>query len=551
MKGVRREYLIAAVMSAVVLICLAAFNALERPDDAGTADKNGEPDTSRFIVAIEDDPDTVDFQCTTINYTIAINVFDRLVETGVSHGRGVKIEPSLAKSWDISDDGRTYTFHLRDDVKFSNGSAFTSSDVLYTFNRLLTYPDSVNKDVAELIVGAEELESGESDSLEGIKLLGDYELSITLKEPFEAYLACLSMPGASILDEETTEKAGGLFGHDAEHTIGTGPYILSEWEPGKGMILPAWQECWSGPPKNEGLDLRFVSGPEEIDRMYGSGELDVLDIDDVRNSAEYYYRGDIYQDRQYKVQRICTMYIALNESVKPLDDVRVRKAMQLALNRPLLLDAIYSGRGSVVHGIYPQGLYGYNKNLEEIPYDPEAAAELMTESGHAGGFDLEIGVKASATQFEMDLIRLAASMWSEIGIRPQINVMTDKEFMDLRTTGRLPCYSAMWTADYNDPDNFVYTFFGNDRNTVFRSLNYSDEEVMKRVRDAKAIGDPRARIREYRDLEKKIIQEDAAWIPLFSRQYVYVTSERVTNLDASWNGSVKTRYRDITVREAE
>lgn len=551
MKGVKCEYLIAAVMSAVVLICLAAFNALSGPDEAARADQNGEPDTSRFIVAIEDESDTVDFQCTTINYTIAINVFDRLVETGVSHGRGVKIEPSLAKSWEISDDGRTYTFHLRDDVEFSNGSKFTASDVVYSFNRSLTYPDSVNKDVAELIVGAEELQSGESDSLEGIKILSDYDLSITLKEPFAAYLACLSMPGASIMDEETTEEAGELFGRDAEHTIGTGPYIFSEWNPDKGFILTAWPECWCGPPENEGLDLRFTSEPEEINRMYEDGELDVLDIDDVRNSAEYYYRGDIYQDRQHIVDRICTMYIALNESVKPLDDVRIRKAMQLALNRPLILDAIYSGRGEIVNGIYPRGLYGYNESLEEIPYDPETAAKLMAESGHAGGFDLEVGVRATATQFETDLVRLAASMWSEIGIRTTVKVMTDGEFMDLRTSGRLPCYAAMWTADYNDPDNFVYTFFGNDRNTSFRSLNYKDEEVMKRVTDAKAIGDPQERLREYHALEKKIIQEDAAWIPLFSRQYVYVTSKRVTNLDASWNGSVKTRYRDITVWETE
>jgi ABC-type transport system substrate-binding protein len=245
------------------------------------------------------------------------------------------------------------------------------------------------------------------------------------------------------------------------------------------------------------------------------------------------------------------MYIALNESVKPLDDVRVRKAMQLALNRPLILDAIYSGRGEIVNGIYPRGLYGYNESLEEIPYDPETAAKQMAESGHAGGFDLEVGVRATATQFETDLVRLVASMWSEIGIRTTVKVMTDEEFMDLRTSGRLPCYAAMWTADYNDPDNFVYTFFGNDRNTSFRSLNYKDKEVMKRVTDAKAIGDPQERLREYHALEKKIIQEDAAWIPLFTRQYVYVTSKRVTNLDASWNGSVKTRYRDITVGETE
>ena len=204
-----------------------------------TANQQGsmkEPDLSHFLVSVEDEPDTVDFQCTTIHYTIAQNVFNRLVEMESDENGDIEILPSLAKSWEISDDGRTYTFRLRDDVNFSNGSPLTASDVEYTFTRLLTHPDSCNRDIVDGILGAEALMNGETDQLEGFQVHGDHDFSITLEQPFEAFLACLSMPGASILDKETTEEAGSRFGTDPDWTIGTGSFILRKWNPGEGFL---------------------------------------------------------------------------------------------------------------------------------------------------------------------------------------------------------------------------------------------------------------------------------------------------------------------------
>ena len=123
------------------------------------------------------------------------------------------------------------------------------------------------------------------------------------------------------------------------------------------------------------------------------------------------------------------------------------------------------------------------------------------------------------------------------------------EFLNQRKSGSLACYSATWTADYNDPDTFFYTFFGDEENTRFRSLNYPREDIMEQVRQARTISDPEERIRKYYDLERIIAQEDAAWIPLFSRQYLYVASGRLKGMQASWNGSVKNEYRKMSVTE--
>lgn len=508
-------------------------------------------DTSRYVVAVEDEPDTVDFQCTTIHYTVATNVFNRLVEMENDGSGGVTIVPSLAESWEVSDDGRRYTFHLREGVSFSNGAELTASDVQYTLTRLLTYPGSCNRDIADGILGAGALERGEADRLEGFELLGDLDFAITLEQPFAAFLACMSMPGASILDEETTKAAGDRFGRDPECTIGTGSFILVKLEPGKGMLLRANPDCWQGPPRCEGLDLRFMTEPEEVRMLFEEGGMDVLDLDEVGNAIEYYLHGDIYRDRLYQVPRIAITYIALNESVAPLNDVRVRRALQLALDRTLLLDAVYSGRGALENGICPHGLYGFNPDLPEIPFAPGEAAALLAQAGYPDGFDLTVAVKSSSTQWEMTLMKMAAGMWGEIGVRATIEIMDENEFMRLRKNGELPCYTATWTADFNDPNNFFYTFFGNRENADFRSLCYADEAVMERVRNARMIADEGARLEEYRDLEQIIVQQDAAWIPLFSRQHYYVRSERVEELHSTWNGSVKNVYREIAIREQD
>ena len=506
------------------------------------------PDTSHFLIAVEDEPDTVDFQCTSIHYTIAQNVFNRLVEMENDENGEMEILPSLAKSWEISENGRDYTFHLQENVTFSNGSALTASDVQYTFERLLTHPDACNQDIVDIIEGAAALENGDAATLKGFKVLDDNSFVITLEQPFEAFLACLSMPGASILDEETTKEAGELFGKDPEWTIGTGSFILWKWTPGEGMLLTANKNCWMGAPKCEGLDLRFITDAGEIRRMFEAGEIDVLDLDETGNAAEFFIHGEKYQDRLFKVQRIGITYIAINESIAPLDNVQVRKAMQLALNRQSLLAAVYGDNGNIENGIFPHGLYGYNPELPEIPYDPAGAKELLAQAGYPDGFDLTISINSSSTRWELSVMNLAASMWKDVGINATIDVIDESEFMSQRKSGQLACYTAQWMADFSDPDNFIYTFYGNQHNTTFRSLCYPREDIMQRIQEARAISDRDARISEYRDLERIIVQEDAAWIPLYSRQRYYVTSERLEGIQASWNGSVKNKYREMSIK---
>ena len=527
--------------------CLSACAGGTGDGGAGSSEAEGEQ-AERFLVTVDDEPDTVDFQCTTIYYTVAYSVFDRLVETVVGPDGEASIVPSLAESWVISDDGLRYTFHLREGVKFSNGSPLTASDVYYTFVRLLTHPSSCNRDIAEGILGAEALEKHETDILEGFHVLNDRDFSITLEQPFAAFLSCLSMPGASILDQESTEKAGVRFGESAFHTVGTGPFVFYSWVPRDSIVLKANPDCWSGPPQYDGIRLLFVTDPVEERLMFENGELDILDLDNLSDAAEYFIHGDIYQDMLATVRQVGISYIALNESVTPLNNEKVRKALQLGLNRQMLLDAVYSGRGDLENGIFPRGLRGYNPDLDEIPCDPDAARELLKEAGYPNGFDLTFSVKTSSTALEREMAYMAVSMWKKIGVRAEVELLEEKTFMERRKAGKLACYTASWIADFDDPDNFIYTFFGDADNTRFRSLCYTNEAVMKRVRDARGIMDEEARMREYQELEKIIVHDDAAWIPLYSRVRFYVVGDRLQKFSACWNGRFTPSLRSMELK---
>ena len=537
-----------AALTAVILSLTACAGGSSSGAGRRSVETVGLTKTDGFLRFVEDNPNTVDPQCTSGYYTVALNVFDRLVEVQVDPETGSsEIAPSLAQSWTISPDGLTYSFHLEKGVTFSNGSPLTASDVHFTLTRLLTHPDSCNRDVAIAIKGAQALSEGAADTLAGFHAEGNYDFSITLERPYAAFLACLSTPGASILDEETVKEAGKRFGQVPAWTVGTGPFTFKEWVPGSRMLLAANKGCWSGPPRCDGLYIQIVSDSEAQRLLFENGSLDILDLDNMDEEAEFFVRGDIYQNKLRQGPRVGISYIALNASVEPLHDVRVRRALQLSLNRPLLLKALFGGRGALENGIFPHGLIGYNPNLPEIPYDPAEAVRLLKEAGYPEGFCFPLSCSAAATNSTKELLTLAAAMWQDIGVHAVLLELPEEEFMTQRKSGALACYSGTWSADFNDPDNFIYTFFGTEENTVSRSLCYADGEVMERVRNARAITDERERIREYQKLERKIAQEDAAWIPLFSKQHIFVVSDRVDGFQVPWNGWSSNSYRNVAV----
>ncbi len=510
--------------------------------------RGADVDTTGYLVAaLNADIQTADVQKTSKDYEIPFNIFDRLVDVEVDADGNSKIVPSLAESWDISDDGLEYTFHLRQGVKFHNGNDFTAEDVAYTFHRLLTVEGGVNTEFIDQIKGADELLAGETDTLEGVEVVDDYTIKVTLKEPFAGFLASISSPGVSIYDSEATETAGDQFGMDPAVTVGTGPFEFSSWSFNNQLVLTRNEDYWKGASALPGVVIKIIPDTETQSMMFESGELDILDLDYAADSVDRF--TETYPDQIVQGPRVGITYFTMNFNKEPFSDVRVRKAVQMSIDRQAILDALYGGRGQVEQGIFPHGIIGFNPDQEEINYDPEAAKALLAEAGYPNGFDMEIAADSSSSDTVTMALEIISDQLSEVGINAQIRNYDESTWLETRKSGELGSFMSTWSADYNDPDNFIYTFFGNEEKTKIRSINYPDTEVMARVAKARTIVDEDERLAEYRALEEKLIHEDAAWVPMFSRLHLFAVSKRVQGFAPLWSGLSDQVFYPISLSE--
>ena len=550
-----RKKLFVTLLSAVMLIgCFTGCGG----DSGGSGSTSYDDGFGENVLRI-----TYDHECesgdprqTTADYIIPLNIFDTLVTTVSTEDGGYELEPGLAESWEISKDGKTYSMHLRQGVKFTNGEEVTSDDVLYTVDSMLD-PEraALNSSWMDMIVGAQDVLDGRAESVEGTGIIihDDYNFDIVLNDSYAPFLATLSVPGWSILNREACEAAdeegGGpantVFGAEPEATIGSGPFILKEWVLNDYIYLEANEDYWRGAPEIDGILIKVVPDAETEKMLFDSGQIDIFDLDNARHLIPEYTESDEWKDNIVSKITLGTSYLSINENIEPFDDVRVRKALQMAIDRDTIREEMYEGTGENANGIYPPGLTGYNENLEEIPYDPEAAKELLAEAGYADGFDMTITQTADDSS-TLELNEIIQAQLAEIGVNVTIEQMDEASWYDIRATGELPMYMSTWYGDFNDPDNFIYTFFASSNNKS-RSFNYSNTDAIKRIEAARHITDEEERIKEYQDLEKLVIQDDAAWIPLFHAEKIRVVQDRVKGFVPHWAGWGDCSYYSVSL----
>lgn len=497
-------------------------------------------------IAFTEDPKNVDVQLTTDFYTLPLNVYDRLVDAETTEPGKSELVPALAESWDVSPDGKVYTFHLRQGVKFHNGEELTADDVTYTFDRMLDpKTKALSTDILDFIDGAKERLDGTATTVRGLEAVDKYTVRITLREPYGAFLALMASPAASIYNRKFTEPLGDQYGLTPETTNGTGPFKLEEYNLNDSQVLVANDEYYRGRPKLDRLIARVVGDAETLRLLFENDEIDIFDVDAAPTQLPYFAGSDQWKGQIRSGPRVGIYYYHINQALKPFDDVRVRKAFQMAINRQQILEKNFYGKGMIENGVMPRGVACYEP-ATPIEYNPQKAKELLAEAGYPDGVDIKLTQVSSWSSKWSDMNQIIQAQIKDAGFNASINTIDEAAYFATRKEGKVENYTQNWSADFNDPDNFFYTFFSRS-GTAVRAFNNNDETVFAALDKARTLTDPDERCALYREMNNRIVQEDAAWVPLFSLDHAYVVQPRVKNFVVPWNGWSDMSYYKMEV----
>jgi ABC-type transport system substrate-binding protein len=432
---------------------------------------------------------------------MARNVFNTLVRYKPGT---LDVEPELLAELPKADaDNVTYHFKLRTDVTFQNGAKLTSKDVKYTFERMLTPATKAqNTWVFESIKGSKDMLDGKATELAGFKVKDDASFDIILDKPYGVFVQLLATPPASIYPAEYAKQQGDQF---ARKPIGTGPFMLKDWQPNQVIKLeknPNYFE--KGLPYLDGVEYKVI--PDESTRWleFVKGNTDeatppTADLADAKTSGKYQW---------IEYTTLNTYYLSLD--LNTFKDKRVREAISLAIDRDKILKTVWNNQGAVAKTFVTPGIPGAMTSAPGFKYDPARAKQLLAD---AGVKNLKIEAWQRGTDKINDTSLAIQQMLKEVGIDFQVKMVDKAAFSAARKEGNIPANYGNWYADYADPDNYLYTYF-HTGSSKSMSVNLSDPAVDKVLDDAQGLADQAQRQKMYQDLEKKLVYDEYMIIPL-------------------------------------
>lgn len=448
-------------------------------------------------------------------------IYSNLVTVGY---KDFTIMPDAAKSWDTSKDGRTITFHVRNDVYFGDGTKLTANDVKFTFERCFD-PNgpAFSSGVVDYylspakIVGGQAKMDAKASAVSGIKVLDDYTISFTLEQPFAPFIQILAIPSFGILSEKAMKQMGDTY---FAHPVGSGPFYVKEWQRGSHILYAANLKYFKGRPALDAVHVDIVEDENTQVLKFEKGEIDALQPP----LAQYDELVKKYATNVYKTADMSYYRIDFNLKRKgPLQDKRVRQAICYAINREQILDKILKGQGYLAKGIFPPKLPAYTSDLPGFSYDLAKAKELMKEAGYPNGFSLEMVMRSG--KMEDEHLAFQETL-KQIGITVNLTKADSATYWQLLGAGETDIAYRNWYADYADPDNFVTPLFhtGADSNMGWAKPEY--DTIIDKAAKMTTMSD---RIPLYQELEKKLIYQDVVQFPLWHSITTVILNPKVRN----------------------
>lgn len=439
----------------------------------------------------------------------------------VKFDKDLKPAPDIAERWKVSNDGKTYTFFLRDNVTFHNGRQVTASDIKFSFDR--TCNPATNSPTAQTylgdIVGVSDVISGKTGSISGIEVIDSKTLKITIDAPKAYFLSKLAYPTAFVVDKENVKSGGRWW----KNPNGTGAYKLSQWEEGNLIILEPYEQYY-GEKASVRVAFHLLSGAQILMSLYETGKIDVLEVNKLYIDRVTDPAGPFYS-QLHIFPEFSLSYIGFNTSKPPFDDVYVRQAFCHAIDKEKIIKLTQKDMVTPATGIIPVGMPGYNKDIKGLDYDLEKAKELLAKSKYGSSDNLPpITVTLSTLGgIGMDnyLGAILQGWQNDLGADITVRYLNQNVFQYNLSEEADEIYTMGWIADYPDPQNFLDILFHTGAD--YNNSNFSNKELDELLDRAAVEQDYDKRMDMYQQAEQLVVDQAPVLPMWFSKNYELVS----------------------------
>ncbi len=510
-------------------LCTAAAAAILLAFSAGSSFADAKKGGS-MVVTYKDDISTLDpaIGYDWQNWSMIKSLFNGLMDYKAGT---TELIPDLAESYELSPDGLTYTFKLRQDVKFHNGRAMTADDVKYSLERTINpETQSPGQGFFASLKGFDEMAAGKVKSLSGVTVIDPHTIKIEMARPDATFLHVMAINFSFVVPKEEIAKYGTDFG---KHPVGTGAYTMTDWTLGQRVVFERNPDYYrSAEPKLDKIVFQVGQEPSVALLRLQRGEVDILGdgipparflqvLKDPNNKGMIVEGGQLH-----------TGYIAMNVKMKPFDNVKVRRAVNMAINKDRIVKII-NNRAVSANQPLPPAMPGYDKSYKGYAHDPAAAKALLAEAGYGDGIETELF--AMNTDPNPRIAQAIQQDLAAIGIKAELKTLAQSTVI---AAGGEPDQAPMiwsggmaWIADFPDPSNFYGPILGCG-GAVKGGWNwawYCNEELEALAAKADAMTDT-AQASERLDLWRSIfirIMDDAPWAPIFNEQRFTMHSPKI------------------------
>jgi ABC-type transport system substrate-binding protein len=481
-----------------------------------------------LVFAISVDVDELDPGNTLVGQAVD-NIFEGLVKF---RERTTIIEPCLATSWKISDDGKEITFNLKKGIKFHDGTDFNADAVVFSFARQYDHNHPYHQ------YGRWNMWKWMFYDVDRIEKIDDYTVKLFLKRPNVSILTSLAVHQASIVSPTNAEK----YQEDAfKYPCGTGPFKFMEWVKDDHVTLEANENYWQERANLDRLIFKVIPDPSarlmalEVGEVQGIEYPNPADFNRIKANEDLTFMSLPSMNVGYLAMNTGYGYMDANKNgvrdldsepliktpgyFEPLTKKKVRQAINMAINKQAIVDNIYMGTAIKAKNGMPPFMLGYNDEIKDYPYDPEKAKELLAEAGYPDGFEVTLHVTPVSRPYMFDPLKIGEAIQSyltAVGIKVKIYQFDWANYLLEVYEGKHQICLLGWTGDNGDPDNFMNAAYGTDEASIGVAGNlafYINDQAQELLYKALVTYDDEKRITYYKKVQE-MIHEDAGWVYL-------------------------------------